>query len=115
MIKIKNLKVWVWEKVILNWVNIEFEIWKNYCLLWKNGSGKSTLSSFLMWHPWYNYIEWSVEIDWKDLFSLWVEERSAAWLFLSFQNVPEITGINLWEYLRIKYKQGSKRYFTIYF
>lgn len=108
MIKIKNLKVWVWEKLILNWVNIEFEIWKNYCLLWKNGSGKSTLSSFLMWHPWYNYIEWSVEIDWKDLFSLWVEERSAAWLFLSFQNVPEITGINLWEYLRIIYNISLK-------
>ena len=108
MIKIQNLKVWVWEKVILNWVNIEFEIWKNYCLLWKNGSGKSTLSSFLMWHPWYNYIEWSIEIDWKDLFSLWVEERSAAWLFLSFQNVPEITGINLWEYLRIIYNISLK-------
>lgn len=108
MIKIQNLKVWVWEKVILNWVNLEFEIWKNYCLLWKNGSGKSTLSSFLMWHPWYNYIEWSVEIDWNNLFEMWVEDRSAAWLFLSFQNVPEIVGINLWEYLRIIYNISLK-------
>jgi len=108
MIKIQNLKVWVWEKVILNWINLEFEIWKNYCLLWKNGSGKSTLSSFLMWHPWYNHIDWNVEIDWKNLFDMWVEERSAAWLFLSFQSVPEIIGINLGEYLRIIYNISLK-------
>ncbi len=103
MIKIKNLKVSVWEKEILKWISMNFELWKNYCLLWKNWSGKSTFSSFLMWHPKYEYISWTVNIDWNELFNLSPEERSKAWLFLSFQSVPEIKGIKLSEYLRVIY------------
>lgn len=103
MIKINNLKVWVWERQILNWVSLEFELGKNYCLLWKNGSGKSTLASFLMWHPKYEYISWKVSIEWENVLDLNPEERSNSWLFLSFQNVPEIKGIKLSEYLRTIY------------
>jgi len=110
MIEIKNLKVKVtWEeKEILKWVNISFELWKNYCLLWKNWSGKSTLSSFLMWHPKYEYISWEVNLDWENLLDLNPEERSVKWLFLSFQNVPEIKGIKLSEYLRTIYNINLK-------
>ena len=121
MIEIKNLKVWVGDKEILKWISLNFELWKNYCLLWKNWSGKSTLSSFLMWHPKYEYISWSVDITkpltWIltpsqeqgatnkkiNLLGLNPEERSKAWLFLSFQNVPEIKWIRLSEYLRTIY------------
>ncbi len=110
MIKIKNLKVKVtWEKKeILKWVNLTFELWKNYCLLWKNWSGKSTLSSFLMWHPKYKYISWDVTLNWENLLDLNPEERSVKWLFLSFQNVPEIKGIKLSEYLRTIYNINLK-------
>lgn len=103
MIKIENLKIWVWDKEILRWVNLEFELWKNYCLLWKNGSWKSSLSSFLMWHPKYEYISGAASIEDKDLLSLSPEERSQAWLFLSFQYIPEIKWIRLSEYLRTIY------------
>lgn len=103
MIKIENLKVWVGEKEILMWVSLNFELWKNYCLLWKNWSGKSTLSSFLMGHPKYEYKSGSATIDWEDLLELNPEERSTKWLFLSFQSVPEIKGIKLSEYLRTIY------------
>ncbi len=108
MLKIENLNVWIWEKEILKWVNIDFELWKNYCLLWKNGSGKSTLSSFLMWNPDYILKSGSITIDWKDLISMPIEDRSKSWLFLSFQNVPEIPWIKLWEYLRIIYNISLK-------
>ncbi len=103
MIEIKNLKVWVWKKEILKWISLSFELWKNYCLLWKNWSWKSTLSSFLMWHPKYEHNSGSVEIDWVNLLKLSPEERSNKGLFLSFQSVPEIKGIRLGEYLRIIY------------
>lgn len=103
MIKIKNLKVWIDEKEILKWVNLKFELWKNYCLVWKNWSWKSTFSSFLMWHPKYKYISWKVEIDGNDLLWLSPNERSIKWLFLSFQNVPEIKWITINEYLRTIY------------
>lgn len=103
MIKIKDLHIWVEGKQILKWINLDLERWKNYCLLWKNGSWKSSLSSFLMGHPKYEYISWEVTIDWEDLLEMEVNERSAKWIFLSFQNVPEIKWIKLSEYLRTIY------------
>ena len=113
MIKIENLKVAINDKEILKWINLEFKIWKNYCLLWKNWSWKSTLSSFLMWHPKYNYIGWSVcliENNKKiNLLDLSPEQRSQSWLFLSFQSVPEIKWILLSEYLRIIYNIHLKQ------
>lgn len=103
MIEVKNLKVGVWEKEILKDISINFEVGKNYLILWKNWSGKSSFVNFLMWNPVYEYLDWKVLIDWKNLNNLKVDERSRAWLFLSFQNIPEITWVNLWEYLRIIY------------
>ncbi len=107
MINIKNLKVNVAEKEILKWISLDFESGKNYLILWKNGSWKSSLSQFLMWNPVYEYISWEVLIDGKKLNSLEVNERSNAWLFLSFQNVPEIPWVNLSEYLRIIYNNSK--------
>ena len=103
MIDIKNLKVWVWEKEILSSISLKFETWKNYLLLWKNWSWKSSLSNFLMWNPKYELISWEVLIDWENLLDMKVEKRSRAGVFLSFQNVPEIPWVNLWEYLRTIY------------
>jgi Fe-S cluster assembly ATP-binding protein len=103
MIKVKNLKVWIDEKEILKWIDLEFELGKNYCLIWKNWSGKSTFASFLMWHPKYKYISWKVEIEGKNLLKLSPDERSINWLFLSFQNIPEINWITINEYLRTIY------------
>ena len=108
MININDLKVWVLNKEILKWVSLRFEIGKNYCLLWKNWSWKSTLSSFLMWHPKYKYISWEASINWKNILELSPEERSKQGLFLSFQHVPEIKWIKLWEYLRIIYNISLK-------
>lgn len=102
-IKINDLKVSIWEKEILKWVSLNFELGKNYCLLGKNWSWKSTLSSVLAGSPKYDVTNWSIEINWKNLLSLSPEERSNEWIFLSFQNVPEIHWIKLSEYLRTIY------------
>jgi len=109
MIKITDLHAGVEDKEIIKWISLNFELGKNYCLLWKNGSGKSTLSSFLMGHPKYKHISGEVSIDWEDLLEKDPEERSAAWLFLSFQHVPEIKGIKLSEYLRTIYNIHLKQ------
>ncbi len=103
MIKITDLHVAAGEKEILKGVSLDFELGKNYCLLGTNGSGKSTLSSTLMWSPKYRVISWEVFIDNKSLLELNPEQRAAEWLFLSFQNVPEILWIKLSEYLRTIY------------
>ena len=112
MIQIQNLEVSAGEKKILNWLSLEFKLWKNYCLLGTNGSWKSTLSSTLMGSPKYRVTSGSVVIDEKDLLSLNPEERAIEWLFLSFQNVPEIAGIKLSEYLRTIYNISLKNAWT---
>lgn len=118
MIQIKNLHVSVKDKEILSWVNFNFELWKNYCLLGKNGSGKSTLSAVLMGSPKYSVTSGSITISSPqpspleerelDLLELSPEQRAQAGIFLSFQNVPEITGIRLSEYLRTIYNIALK-------
>jgi len=122
MIQIQNLKVSAGDKEILKWVSLNFELWKNYCLLGTNGSGKSTLSSTLMWSPKYTVMSWEVTITSPlsisphgregtreiNLLELNPEQRAAEWLFLSFQNVPEIAGIKLSEYLRTIYNISLK-------
>lgn len=108
MIQINNLKVNVWEKEILKELTLDFKIGKNYLILGKNGSWKSSISNFLMWNPIYEYISWEADIDWININLLSVDERSKAGLFLSFQNIPEIEWVNLWEYLRIIYNNHLK-------
>ena len=100
MIQIKNIKVEASEKEILKGVSLDFELGKNYCLLGKNGSGKSTLSSVLMGHPKYEVTSGNITIDGEDLLEMEPDERSWAGIFLSFQNIPEIKGVKLSEYLR---------------
>ena len=100
MLEIKNLKVSVWKKEILKDISISFEIWKNYCLLWKNGSWKSSLSKAITWHPNYKIKSWSIILDWEDITNISASDKSKKWIFLSFQNVPEIEWIRLIEYLR---------------
>jgi Fe-S cluster assembly ATP-binding protein len=109
MIEIKDLVVGVENKDILQGISMKFELGKNYCLLGKNWSGKSTLSSFLMGHPKYKHVSGTVSIEDKNLIELSPEKRSEMWLFLSFQNVPEIKGIKLSEYLRTIYNIHLKQ------
>ncbi len=109
MIQISDLKVEAGEKQILKGVSIDFELGKNYCLLGKNGSWKSTLSSVLMGHPKYEVTAGSITIDWENLVEMDPDERSQKWVFLSFQNIPEIQWVKLSEYLRTIYNISEKQ------
>lgn len=108
MIEIKNLKVNVGEKEILKDISLTFEEGKNYLVLWKNWSWKSSLSNFLAWNPVYEYVSWEVLFDEKNLNDMSVTDRSLAWYFLSFQNVPEIAWVTLSDFLRTIYNNKLK-------
>ncbi len=115
MIRIQNLEAWVWEKQILKGISLDFELWKNYCLLGKNGSGKSTLSSILMGHPSYEVTWGEITITSSNsekaelkLLEMWPDERSQAGIFLSFQNIPEIKWVKLSEFLRTIFNISAK-------
>lgn len=103
MLKLENLSVDIGNKKIVEDINISFELGKIYFLLWRNWSGKSSLAFSISWHPKYEITNWEISLDWKIINSLSPSEKSKSWIFLSFQNVPEIPWIKLSEYLRTIY------------
>lgn len=105
MMDIVHLSFWIQNKRILHDVSCIFEKGKTYLLIGKNGSGKTSLCHFLMGNPQYSHIEGTVTIDGKDILPLTPQERARAWLFVSFQNVPEIPGVTLKEYLSTLYQE----------
>ena len=103
MLSVKDLSVSVWDREILNQISCSFDLGKNYCILWKNGSGKSSLAMTLMWHPKYNVTWWEVTLDWENLLELSPDKRAKLWIFLAFQNIPEIPWVKLFEFLKWVY------------
>lgn len=102
MLSLKNLTASVDNKEILKNLSFDFEQWKNYCILGKNGSGKSSLAMSIIWNPKYQ-IQWDILLDWVSLKELSIEEKSKKWIFLSFQNIPEIPGVKVFEFLKTIY------------
>ena len=108
MLSIKNLSVSVWEKEILNQISYDFELGKNYCILWKNGSWKSSLAMTLMWNPKYKITDGEITLDWENLSDLLPDKRAKLWIFLAFQNIPEIPWVKLFEFLKWVYDNSIK-------
>lgn len=103
MLQIKNLSVKVGEKQILNQISFDFETGKNYCILGKNGSGKSSLAMTLAGNPKYEISEGTLFLDGQNLTEMTPDERNKAGIFLTFQNIPEIPGVKLFEFLKTIY------------
>ena len=103
MLQIKNLSVKVGEKQILNQISFDFETGKNYCILGKNGSGKSSLAMTLAGNPKYEISKGAILLDGQNLTEMTPDERNKAGIFLTFQNIPEIPGVKLFEFLKTIY------------
>ena len=108
MLSVVSLSVSVWEKEILNWISYDFKLGKNYCVLWKNWSWKSSLAMTLMWNPKYKITEWNIVLDWEEISKLWPDKRAKLWIFLAFQNIPEIPWVKLFEFLKWVYDNSVK-------
>lgn len=100
MLSLQHISVNVWEKEIIRDVSLDFELGKNYCILWKNGSGKSSLAMTLMGHPNYEVVWGDILLDGVSLKKIEPNERAKLWIFLAFQNIPEISGVKLFEFLK---------------
>ncbi|HOG15493.1 MAG TPA: Fe-S cluster assembly ATPase SufC [Candidatus Absconditabacterales bacterium] len=100
MFEINDLSVSVGEKKILKNINLKFELGKNYCILGKNGSGKSTLALTIMGHPNYKVDTGSLNIEGLDVLEMSPDKRAKLGIFLAFQQIPEIEGVKLFEFLR---------------
>ena len=109
MLEIKDLAVRAEGKDILNGVSAEMPSGTVCYLLGKNGSGKSSLSFSIAGHPKYSVTAGEILLDGESLVGLAPEERAAKGVFLSLQNVPEIRGVKLSEYLRAVLNAKLKR------
>lgn len=85
---------------ILNGISLEIPKGEVHAVMGPNGSGKSTLSKVLCGHPDYEVTSGSVELDGQDLFSMSVDERSRAGLFLAFQYPVEVPGVSNANFIR---------------
>lgn len=109
MLEIKNLKVSVQDKEVLNNISIKFSPGKNYCIIGKNGSGKSSLAMAIMGNPKYHIDAGVLSIGKKNINDLSPNERAKLGIFLAFQHIPEIKGVKVFEFLRSIYdaKHGT--------
>lgn len=103
MLSLENFSVSVAKKTILHAVSLQFLPGKTYFLLGKNGSGKSSLALTVAGYPKYQVETGHLRLNGNDITNATPEERSKAGIFLSLQNIPELPGIKIGEYLRTIY------------
>ncbi|RMH16922.1 MAG: Fe-S cluster assembly ATPase SufC [Acidobacteria bacterium] len=94
MLSIKNLKVEVEGKEILQGIDLEVGRGEVHAIMGPNGSGKSTLAQVLAGREEYEVTGGSVIYEGHDLLELPPEERAREGLFLAFQYPVEIPGVS---------------------
>lgn len=108
MLELKDIIIAVDEKIIVHNFSYNFQDGTTVAILGQNGSGKSSLALALAWHPRY-LISGFYSLSWVNMLPLGPGERHRAWIFLSFQNIPEIPGIKVSEFLRTIYNEHFLR------
>ncbi len=94
MLTIKNLKVEVEGKPILNGIDLQVKAGEVHAIMGPNGSGKSTLAQVLAGREQFTVVDGTVRYDGQDLLALAPEERARRGLFLGFQYPVEIPGVS---------------------
>jgi Fe-S cluster assembly ATP-binding protein len=119
MLKIKNLKAEVDEKLILKGLNLNIYPGEVHAIMGPNGSGKSTLANILSGKKGYK-IEGEIDFNGIDLNELSTEKRAQQGIFLAFQYPLEIPGVNTNIFLKtslnaVRKARGEKELDTLTF
>ena len=119
MLKIKNLKATINEKLILKGLDLEIKPGEVHAIMGPNGSGKSTLANVLSGKNGYE-IEGEIYFDGMNLNDLKIEERAQKGIFLAFQYPLEIPGVNTNIFLKtslnsVRKARGEKELDTLTF
>lgn len=109
MLTLNNISVSIHDTPIIHSFDYTFSDGETIAILGHNGSGKSSLALSIMGHPRYQ-VQGSIVLDGVDVSLFSPTDRHIAGLFLSFQNIPEIPGIKVSEYLRTIYNAHFSRY-----
>ncbi len=119
MLKIKNLKATINEKLILKGLDLDIKPGEVHAIMGPNGSGKSTLANVLSGKNGYE-LEGEISFKGMDLNDLKIEERAQKGIFLAFQYPLEIPGVNTNNFLRtslnsVRKARGEKELDTLSF
>jgi Fe-S cluster assembly ATP-binding protein len=119
MLKIKNLKATINEKLILKGLDLDIKPGEVHAIMGPNGSGKSTLANVLSGKNGYE-IEGEIIFNGMNLNDLKIEERAQKGIFLAFQYPLEIPGVNTNNFLRsslnsVRKARGEKELDTLTF
>jgi Fe-S cluster assembly ATP-binding protein len=94
MLSIRNLKVNVDGKPILQGIDLDVKAGEIHAIMGPNGSGKSTLAQVLAGREQYEIVSGEVLYAGQDLLAMKPEERARAGIFLAFQYPVEIPGVS---------------------
>ena len=119
MLNIKNLKVSVENKLILNDLNLKINPGEVHAIMGPNGSGKSTLANVLSGKKGYE-IQGEILFDESSINDITVEERAQKGIFLAIQKPVENPRVNTNVFLRtsinsIRKSKGEKELDTLTF
>lgn len=108
MLSIKNLKVAVNNKKIINGFNLEVKAGEVHAIMGPNGTGKSTLAAAIAGKENYNVTEGEIIFKGKNLLEMPPEVRSREGIFLGFQYPVEIPGVSLTNFLKTAVNEHRK-------
>jgi Fe-S cluster assembly ATP-binding protein len=119
VLKIKDLKATINEKLILKGLDLDIKPGEVHAIMGPNGSGKSTLANVLSGKNGYE-TEGEIYFDGINLNDLKIEERAQKGIFLAFQYPLEIPGVNTNNFLKtslnsVRKARGQKELDTLTF
>ncbi|MBX7225732.1 MAG: Fe-S cluster assembly ATPase SufC [Chitinophagales bacterium] len=108
MLKIKDLRVSVEGKVILDGFCMEVNPGEVHAIMGPNGTGKSTLANILAGKEGYDIESGTIAYNGKDLLALEPHERALEGIFLAFQYPVEIPGVSNANFLKAAINEQRK-------
>jgi Fe-S cluster assembly ATP-binding protein len=101
ILELKNLKVKIGNKVILDGINLSLEKREIRAIFGPNGSGKTSLISSIIGIPSYKIVEGKILFEERDITKLPIYERAKLGIFCAFQNPPSIRGLKVKDFLKL--------------
>lgn len=114
MLEIKNIKVKVENKIVLNNFSLTIKDGEVHVIMGPNGVGKSTLTKVIMNDPNYKVIKGDILFNGNSILSLSTDERAKLGIFLAMQNPLEIDGVTNSDFLRTALSSKNGKNINLY-
>lgn len=109
MLEVKNLKVAIDKKVLLNDFSLKVNPGELHVIMGRNGAGKSSFAKAFSGHPAYQIKKGEILFLGKKINQLLPEERALMGSFVSFQYPLEIAGLSNFEFLKMALNAKRKK------